>query len=216
MFGLEPRVDHVRQRHQKRSAEHQIRDDAQERDWDGTEENEEREGDPLDAAEVGGNIGLRGGVDGLKEPLAEDAVVDHGLVDEPGEARGAVDLAFPFRGAGRAEEDEVLEAQHRLRFAVALLLFSKGFQRETAVVPDNRGGAEGNHAATLLKAPAEVHIVTGLAVFVVESSDLIKRPAVKSHVATGNVLGDDIGEKHMTRTTRCRRHAGLHPVFRRR
>ena len=216
VFGLEPRVDHVGERHEQGSAEHQIRHDAKERNRDGAEENEKREGDPLDAAEVGGDIGLRGGVDGLEESLAEDAVVDHGFVDEPGEARRAVDLAFPFRGAGRPEEDEMLESQHRLGFAVALLLFAKGFERETAVVPDDGRRAERNHAAALLEAPAEIHIVAGLPVFVIESTDLIERPAVKCHVATGNVLGHDICEEHMARPAGSRRHARLNPIFRRR
>ena len=66
--------------------------------------------------------------------------------------------------------------------------------------------AAGLNAITpaLLEAPAEIHIVTGLAVFVVEPSDLIECPAVKSHVAAWDVLGHDIGEEHMARTTRSR------------
>ena len=83
-------------------------------------------------------------------------------------------------------------------------------------MPDNRGGAEGDHASALLKAPAEVHIVTGLAVFVVEPTDLIKRPTVECHVAAWDVLGHDIGEEHMAWTAGSGRHAGLHPIFRRR
>ena len=80
-------------------------------------------------------------------------------------------------------------------------------------MPDNGGGAEGNHTAALLQAPAEVHIVTGLAVFGVEAADLIEGPAVKSHVAAGNVFRDDIGEKHVVRSARSRRHARLNPIF---
>ncbi len=216
VLGLEPGVDHVGEGHEERAADHEVGDDSQERNGNRAEENECGERDPLDAAEVGGDIGLRGGVDRLEKALAEDAVVDHGFVDEPGEARCAVDLAFPFRGAGGAEEDEVLEAQHRLGLAVALLLFAKRFEREAAVVPDDGGGAEGDDAAALLEAPAEVHIVAGLAVFVVEAADLVERPTVESHVAAGNVLGDDIGEEHMARTAGGRGHTGLHPIFRRR
>ena len=82
-------------------------------------------------------------------------------------------------------------------------------------MPDDRGRAEGDHAAALLQTPAEVHIITRLAVFRIEAAHLIKRPAVECHVAAGNVLGHDIGEQHMARTPGSRSHAGLDPVFRR-
>ena len=104
-------MDHVGKRHQQRAADHQIRNDPQERDRYGNEENKRRQRDPLDAAQIRSDLGLRRRVNGLKQPLAEHAVVDHGLVDEPGEARRAVDLTLPFRRPGRPEKHEVLEPQ---------------------------------------------------------------------------------------------------------
>ena len=142
-------------------------------------------------------------------------MVDNRFVDEPGEAWRSVDLAFPLGCAGGAEEHKVLESQHRLGLAVAFLLFAEGLQSETPIVPDDRSWAESDHAAALLQTPAEVHIVTRLAVFRIEAAHLIKCPAVKCHVAAGNVLCHDIGQQHMARTSGSGSHAGLNPVFRR-
>ena len=126
VLGLQSRMDHVGERNEQCSSEHEIRHNAQERDWYGCRKDQRRQSDPLDAAQVGGDIRLRGGVDGLEKPLAKDAVINNRLVDEPGEAWRAVDLAFPLGCAGRAEEHKVLEAQHGLRLAVAFLLFAEG------------------------------------------------------------------------------------------
>ena len=142
-------------------------------------------------------------------------MINNRLVDEPGEAWCTVDLAFPLGCAGGAEEDKVLEAQHGLRLAVAFLLFAEGLQSEAPIVPNDRGRAEGDHAAALLQTPAEVHIITRLAVFRIEATHLIKCPAVECHVAAGNVLRHDIGEQYMARPSGSCSHTGLHPVFRR-
>ena len=111
VFRLQLGVDHERKSHQKRPAEHQIRNNAQHRQRDRKGENKGREDNPFDAAQVGRDVGLRRRVDGLEESLAKDAVIDNGTIDQPGEARRAVDLAFPFGRAGRAEKDQVFEAQ---------------------------------------------------------------------------------------------------------
>jgi hypothetical protein len=129
----------------------------------------------------------------LEQPLAEDSVVDDRLVDEPGETRSTVDLSLPLGGAGRAEEDKVLETEERLGFAVALLLLAEGLEREAAIVPDNGRGAECDDSPLLLEAPAEIDIVARLAVFGIESANLVKGPAMEGHIASGDVLRHDIG-----------------------
>ncbi len=130
MLGLQARMDHVGKGDKQCSSEHEVRHDAQEGDWYGCRKDQCRQRDPLDAAQVGGDIRLRSGVDRLEKPLTKDAVVNNRLVDEPGETWRAVDLAFPLGCAGRAEEHKVLESQHGFRLTVALLLFAEGLQSD--------------------------------------------------------------------------------------
>src|SRR4030088_2065989 len=135
-------------------------------------------------------------------------------IDEPAEPRGAVDLPAPFRRAGRAKKNEVLEAKERFRFAVAFLLFAKRAQSEAAVMPDNRRGTEGDLVAGLLDAPAKIDVVARLVIFGVEAADAFKNPAIPRHVAAGNVLGHGVGKKDVARPAGRRRHASLHPILR--
>jgi hypothetical protein len=83
-------------------------------------------------------------------------------------------------------------------------------------VPDDGRGAEGDDVARLLEAPAEVHVVAGLAVIGIEAADEIERPAMECHVAAGDVLGHHVGEQHVARSARCGSDARLDPVLRRR
>ena len=46
-----------------------------------------------------------------------------------------------------------------------------------------------------------------------KSADLLERPFVKSHVAAGNVLGNDIGQEHVVWSSGRRGDAGLDPVL---
>ena len=104
-------MDHVRKGDKECPAKHQKSHDTQSRERYRKQEEEPGEGDPLDAAQVGRDLGLRGGVDALEKSLSEHAVVDHRLVDEPCEARGTVNLSLPLCRAGWTEEDEVLESE---------------------------------------------------------------------------------------------------------
>ena len=140
-------------------------------------------------------------------------MIDDRLVDQPREAWRTVDLSLPLRRAGGSEEDKVLEAQERLRFAVSFLLLAEGLQREPAVVPDDGGGTEGDDLTLLLEAPAEVDIIPGFAVLGVEAADLVKGPLVEGHVASGNVLGHHVREQDMAGTSGGRGDAGLMPVL---
>ena len=122
---LDPRPQHVGKRDAKRAAKHEIRNDAQDRQKDSETEKKEGEREPLDAAQIVGDFRLRRRIDRLEKAFAENPVINDRLVDEPTEARRAVDLSAPFRRPGRAEENKMLEAEHRFRFAVAFLLFAK-------------------------------------------------------------------------------------------
>src|SRR2546429_8818123 len=110
----------------------------------------------------------------------------------------------------------MLKAEQRFRFAVAVLLFQKSPQRETAMVPHDRGRAKSNDATCLLKSPAKIDIVAGLVVFGIEATDVFKRPPIERHVTTRNVLGDYVGEQNMAGSARRCRHTGLDPVLCRR
>ena len=122
---LDPRPQHVGKRDAERAAQHQVGNDPQDRQKDSQAEKKKREHEPLDAAEVVRDFRLRRRVDRLEEAFAENSVIDDRPVDEPAEARRAINLSAPFRRAGWPEENEVLETEHRFRFAIAGLLFAK-------------------------------------------------------------------------------------------
>ena len=163
-------------------------------------EKEDRQREPLDAAEIVGDFGLWRRINGLKKSFAEDSVINDRAVDEPIETRRAVDLASPLRRAGRSEKDQMLETQERLGFAITFLLFKKGAQGKAAIVPDDRGRAKPDHAAGLLEPPAKIDIVAGRMIFGVEAADIFKRPSVERHVTTGNVFRDGVGKQNMARS----------------
>src|SRR5713101_536427 len=99
-------------------------------------------------------------------------MINDRAIDEPTESRRAVNLTAPFRGPGRAEENEVFETKKRFGFTVTFLLFQKGAEREAAMVPNNRSGTESDDAARLLQAPAKIDVVAGFVILGVETADL--------------------------------------------
>src|SRR5205085_2632983 len=127
-----------------------------------------------------------------------------------------INLAAPFRAAGRAEEDQVLEAEERFGFAVAFLLFPKRTQGEAAMMPDDRRGTEGNGVTRLLDSPAKIDVVAGLMIFGIEPADVFKGPAIPRHVTTRNVFRDRVREQDVARPAGRGSDAGLHPVSGRR
>ena len=67
--------------------------------------------------------------------------------------------------------------------------------------------------AARLQAPAQVDVVAGRAVAVVEAVYCRKRVAPEGHVAARHVLGQGVGEQHLHRSTRCVGHAiGNRPI----
>src|SRR5438105_2826167 len=120
---FDPRPHHVRERNAERAAKHQIRDNAQHRQKNPKTKKKNREREPFDTAQINGHVRLRCGIDRLKKTVAENSMINHRAVDEPTEARRSINLAAPFRCSGRAEEDQMFEAQQRFRFAIAVLLF---------------------------------------------------------------------------------------------
>src|ERR1700730_4558810 len=185
MDRIELRFDacahHVRKCDAKRAAKHEVRKDAQGRQKNAKTEKKNGQCEPFDTAEIGCDFRLRGRVDRLKKSFAENSVIDDRPINEPTEARRAVDLAAPFGRAGRAKEDQVLETQERFGFAVTFLLLKKRAQGEAAVMPDHRGRAKTDHATGLLKTPAKIDIVARLMVLDVETADVLKCPAIERH-----------------------------------
>src|SRR2546430_4007622 len=152
--GVEPRFDsgpdHVGKRDCQRAAEHQIRNDAQCRQKNPEPKKKKRKREPFDTAQISGHVGLRSGIHRLEKTLAKNSVIDDRPLDEPAKSRSAINLSAPFRGPGRSEENQMLEAQKRLGFAVTFLLFQKRAERESAMMPHDRRRTERNHAAGLL------------------------------------------------------------------
>src|SRR5207253_9496812 len=75
-----------------------------------------------------------------------------------------------------------------LRLPIAALLLPVGAHRVAPVVPDHGGGAEPERPATLLQAPAHVHIVAGDAVAGIKPPDRLQRLLAEGHIAARNVL----------------------------
>ena len=141
-------------------------------------------------------------------------MINHRPVDEPTEARRAVNLAAPLRGSGRPEKNQMFEAKKRFGLAVAFLLFQKSAESETPMVPDDRGRAESDDAAGLLQAPAKIDIVAGLVIFGIEAADILKCPPVKCHVTARDVFGNRVGDQNVTRSARRGRDTSLGPILR--
>ncbi len=91
----------------------------------------------------------------------------------------------------------MLVAQHRLGLAITGLLAEVGAHLEPAVMPHHRRRAEPDDVTALHEPPADIDVVAGLAVLGIEAADFLQRPFVIGHVATGNVLGNRVGQEHM-------------------
>src|SRR5881275_111074 len=107
----------------------------------------------------------------------------------------------------------MLKTQQRFRFAVTVLLPQKSPKRKTPIVPHDRSRTEGNDPPSLLNSPAKIDVITCFAVFSVKAAHALKRPPIKRHVTTRNMLGDHIGKQYMARSTGCRCNAGRNPIF---
>ena len=77
------------------------------------------------------------------------------------------------------------------------------------MMPDDRGRAECNDATRLLKTPTKINIVASFPVFGIETADVFKRPAIKRHVTTGNVLRHSVGKQNMAWASRRGGNASL-------
>ena len=84
---------------------------------------------------------------------------------------------------------------------------------KTPVVPHDGSRTESDDPSSLLDSPAKIDVVSGLAIFGIEAARAFERPPVKSHITTGNVLGDCVRKQNMTWTARRRRNARLNPIL---
>ena len=108
----------------------------------------------------------------------------------PGEMAGGVVFLRPF------------PLQQRFRPAVSLLLLPVGSNRIAAMMPDQGRRVEAHRPASLLQAPAEVHIIAGDGEPAVESADGLQAGLSNGHVAARNVLRHAVGKEHVRRTSR--------------
>src|SRR5271166_377638 len=95
----------------------------------------------------------------------------------------------------------MLGIDESLGLAVAALLVAIGFDRVAPEVPDDCRGAKADDKTRVLKAPANVDIITGSAVNRIKAAKAKQCLAAECHVAAGNVLGDLIVEQDMGRAT---------------
>ena len=108
-----------------------------------------------------------------------------------------VDAPGPGDVAGGVIFLRPLPFEERLGLAIALLLFPIGAHGIAVVVPDHGRWAEAQPAATLLQAPAEIHVVTRHAQLRIETAHGLKPGFPEGHVATRNVLRLAVGEEHV-------------------
>src|SRR5581483_7595201 len=168
---LDPLPHHVGKRNAQRAAEHQIRNNAQPGHENTEPEKKNRQGEPFDAAQIGGDLRLRPRINRLEKSFAENSVINHGPSQKPTEARLAVNLAAPFRGAGRPEKNEMFETQKRFGLAVAFLLPNERAQSETPVMKHHRARTERDDATGLLQTPAKIAIVARGVILGVKTAD---------------------------------------------
>src|SRR5215470_10478519 len=80
-------------------------------------------------------------------------------------------------------------------------------------MPDDRSWTERDYATGLLNSPAEIDVVTRLAIFGIESAYSFESPKVKRHVTTGNMLCHGIREQNMIWAAGRCSNACLNPIL---
>src|SRR5712691_5586731 len=75
------RANHVGKRDGQSAAKHQIRHDAQRRQKNSKTKKEKRQREPLDAAQISGQIRLRRGIHRLEKSFAENAMINDRAID---------------------------------------------------------------------------------------------------------------------------------------
>src|SRR5262249_14948387 len=138
----------------------------------------------------------------------KDAVMDDGPADAKAPGVHSIHGAMPERIAPRVEFVRVLEPQEALCMAVTFLLLEIGPDGLTPMMPDHRRRRKADLITGFLQTPAEVHIIACCPIFRVDPFDLLERRFKKGHVAAGNMLGDLIGDQHMSRLARRYRDPG--------
>src|SRR5207244_12012481 len=101
---FDARADHVGKRDGQCAAKHQIRHDAQRRQKNSKAKKEKRQREPLDAAQISGQIRLRRGIHRLEKSFAESAMINDSASDEPTESSSAANLTAACRSSEKVGE----------------------------------------------------------------------------------------------------------------
>jgi hypothetical protein len=91
----------------------------------------------------------------------------------------------------------VVSHQPGFTLAVANLLAPISAHGLAVVMPDERGRRKSQLPVSRLQPPAHIDVVPSPEVNGIEAADFEKRVTAERHIATRNVLGDSIVEKHM-------------------
>src|SRR5216117_4044380 len=118
-----------------------------------------------------------------------------------------VDSPFPQTAAKRVEIFWMFSHQQRFGLAVSLLLLKVIAHRGTTIVPHERRRAEAKPIAALLQSPANVHVIAGFVKNWIEPAYLVERRSEEGHIAAGDVLGQTVGQHHVSRTARRYHHS---------
>src|SRR5436190_5513120 len=115
-------------------------------------------------------------VDSLEETAAEHPVVNDGGLHHATSTRRGIDASPPNPTAEVVEIFRVFLRQRGFGFAIAGLLLQVGCHGRATEMPNNSGMAEPQFSATLLDAPAEIHVVPGLAENGIKSLHAVQYP----------------------------------------
>jgi len=97
--------------------------------------------------------------------------------------------------------------QHGFSAAIIQLLVPIGANGRTAMMPDHCAWMKAECPATLLQAPAEIHVVASDAKRWVETAHCFQSGATKSHVAAGQMFSNAVGNEHVRWIARRMVHA---------
>src|SRR5437762_4002653 len=198
-----------RERHQRE--QQRVPERAEERE--GAESNDHEH--PLRRARKRPEGARRRLVERLKRCGAPRAVIDPATAQQLRKT-WAVYAAGPAHVAGAVVFPRPLSLEHRLRAAVATLLFPVRAHRPPRVVPNRGRCAESERAFPLPQAPAHVAVAAGGAEPCIESSDRLEAVLAERHVAARDVFSFTIAEQDMNGAARGARDAFGYPTVARR
>src|SRR3954447_25843559 len=167
---------------------------------------------PFERRRSGKGAQLRWLVNRLEQCGSEAAVIDPCRHQRQPRRTVAINYAIEPKLAGGGKTLWMLDGQHPLGPAIALLLTKVRADGWTAMVPNHGCRSKTDLIALLQKSPANVDIIAGLTKLPIKAAERNQHAPTESHVATGHVLGRLVVEHNMARIARTVCDAFRNPV----